>query len=265
VDNGEVIAIDIPYSAYAAQQAFYREAFIASIASVRGVLLYSVYITNYQISSQGTTLLYFDTIFEGTDYDVAAAASAVQTLFDTGNAACATTTPIGCPAHTPLLAAFAANGLPAPAAYYNDQLVASLYGAAASGVNASQIGTWQSIDSGEVIVLNVAFGAYAARQQSYKEAFTAAVAQVLNVSAVSVYVNDFQQSTSGTTKIYFDIELPATTSSVAVPAEFAEVASLFTPCHGPGNSPVGCPALPPLVLALQQYGLPVTNAYYNDE
>jgi len=72
-------------------------------------------------------------------------------------------------------------------------------------------------------------------------------------------------STSGATKIYFDIELPAATSSVAVPAEFAEVASLFTPCHGPGNSPVGCPALPPLVLALQQYGLPVTNAYYNDE
>ena len=71
-------------------------------------------------------------------------------------------------------------------------------------------------------------------------------------------------STSGATKIYFDIELPAATSSVAVPAEFAEVASLFTPCHGPGNAPIGCAALPSLVLALQQYGLPVTAAYYND-
>lgn len=260
-----MIAIDIPYGVYAARQAFYREAFIASIASVLGELLYSVYVTTFQQSTRGTTLLYFNTIIAGTDYDVVASAVAFRALFHTGSTVCAATTPVGCPAHAPLVAAFALNGLPAPAAFYNDQLAASAYVATADVVNASQVGSWQTIDSNEVIVLDIAFNAYASQQQSYKEAFTVAVAQALNVTAYSVFVNDFQRSSAGTTKIYFDIELPAVTSSVAVPAEFAEVAALFTPCHGTGNAPVGCPAVATLVLALQQYGLPVTNAYYNDQ
>jgi hypothetical protein len=54
VDNGEVIALDIPYSLYAASQAYYREAFIAAVAAAMSRELYAVYITNYQASSVGT-------------------------------------------------------------------------------------------------------------------------------------------------------------------------------------------------------------------
>jgi hypothetical protein len=73
-------------------------------------------------------------------------------------------------------------------------------------------------------------------------------------------------SASGTTLIYFDIELPAFTSS-AIPAMFSQVASLFTACNGAGVSPVGCPAGSSslLVTKLQSFGLPITNAYYNQQ
>jgi len=79
-------------------------------------------------------------------------------------------------------------------------------------------------------------------------------------------VNDFQASAAGTTLIYFDIELPATTSS-AIPAMFGQVANLFEACLGAGVSPVGCPAGPTssLVTHLQQFGLPITDAYYNQQ
>jgi len=73
------------------------------------------------------TLLYFDTIMEGTDYDVAAAAAAVQALFVLDDASCAATTPVGCPAAPALINALVSNGLPAAGAFYNDQLVASAF------------------------------------------------------------------------------------------------------------------------------------------
>jgi hypothetical protein len=267
VDNGEVIAIDIPYGVYAAQQAYYREAFIAAMADVRDQLIFSVYVTNFQQSSVGTTLIYFDTIILGSDYDVAAASAAVQALFDTSSADCASTAPIGCPAHSQLLGAFVAYGLPAAAAYYNDQFAPSAFVAPNSAINASQVGTWQFADSNEVIAINIAYSVYATQQQYYKEAFTAAVAQSLGVEGHAVFVNDFQQSSAGTTKIYFDVELPATSSSVAVPAMLSSVQGLFQACHGDGSAPIGCSAgtTSPLVIALQQFGLPITDAFYNDE
>jgi hypothetical protein len=262
-----VIAIDIPYGVYAAQQAYYREAFIAAIAAVREQLLFSVYVTNFQQSSQGTTLIYFDTIIVGSDYDVAAASAAVQGLFDTTSAVCAASTPIGCPALPLLTAAFAANGLPAAAAYYNDQFVASAFVAPSGTIIPSQVGTWQFADSNEVVAIDIVYSVYATQQQYYKEAFIAAMAETLNVSYAAVFVNDFQQSSSGTTKIYFDIELDATSSSVAVPAMLGSVQALFQACQGAGIAPIGCDAgaSSPLVAALLKYGLPITNAYYNDQ
>ena len=46
---------------------------------------------------------------------------------------------------------------------------------------------------------------------------------------------------------------------------FSQVQSLFTPCNGAGVSPVGCNAGPTstLVTKLKQYGMPITDAYYN--
>ena len=166
------------------------------------------------------------------------------------------------------MTAFADNGLPAPAAYYNDQFVASAYTTPAnSAVNVSQVGTWQFADSNEVIAINIVYSVYATQQQYYKEAFMAAMAKALNVSIEAVYVNDFQQSSAGTTKIYFDVELSATSSSIAVPAMLSSVQGLFYACQGAGNAPIGCEAgtNSSLVAAMQSYGLPVTNAYYNEQ
>jgi hypothetical protein len=226
-----------------------------------------VYVTNFQQSSVGTTLIYFDTIIVGSDYDVAAASAAVQALFDTSSAICASTTPIACPARSQLTAAFALYGLPAAAAYYNDQFAASAFVAPSGAINSTQVGTWQFADANEVIAINIVYSVYATQQQYYKEAFTAAVAQSLGVSGEAVFVNDFQQSSAGTTKIYFDIELDATSSSVAVPAMLGSVQALFEACQGAGIAPIGCSAgaTSPLVVALREFGLPITDAFYNDE
>jgi len=185
VDNGEVIAVDIPYATYAASQAYYREAFIAAIAAVSGRSLTSIYITNFQASSAGTTLIYFDTILDGTDYDVAAAAAAVQSLFVLNDTSCAATTPVGCPAHIALTNAMVGNGLPAAAAFYNDQLVASIFVPAvmvrvaavaelalrlahaslnsllsAQPIDSAAVGTWQFADSNEVLALDILYSTY---------------------------------------------------------------------------------------------------------
>ena len=90
------------------------------------------------------------------------------------------------------------------------------------------------------------------------------VAGALGVPTNSVYVNDFQASEVGTTLIYFDVELPATSSS-AIPAMFKQVQALFTPCKGAGVTPVGCNAHTSLVSSLQQFGLPVTEVYCNQQ
>ena len=46
---------------------------------------------------------------------------------------------------------------------------------------------------------------------------------------------------------------------------FSQVAALFTPCNGAGTSPVGCGAgaTSLLVSKLQLFGLPITDAFYN--
>jgi len=262
VDNGEVIALDIPYSVYAANQVFYREAFIAAVAAVSGRAMDSVYVTNFQASSIGTTIIYFDIILEGTDYDVVATAAAVQALFcpPAGSAVS-----VGTPSCPPLLAAMVANGLPVGGVFFNDQTSASTYSPSPTpGVNASQVGTWRFADSNEVVALDISYGAYATNQQYYKEAFLAGIAAALGVAQDAVFVNDFQQSAAGTTLLFFDVALPATSSS-AIPAMFSQVAALFQPCNGAGVAPVGCPAAAALLSKLQQYGLPITQAYYNNQ
>jgi len=268
VDNGEVIAIDIPYSTYAANQAYYREAFIAGFAATTGRSLVSVYITNFQVSSVGTTLIYFDTILMGTDYDVAAAAAVVQGLFNLADASCAGSAPVGCPAYPALTDAMTANGLPVAGAFYNDQLSSSTFNTAAATapIVPSQVGTWHYADSNEVLALDIPYSSYATNQQYYKEAFTAGAAAALGVVQDAIFVNDFQQSAAGGTLIYFDIALPATSSS-AIPVMFSQVASLFTQCNSAGVSPVGCNAGPTSVLTtkLQHFGLPVTDVYYNQQ
>jgi len=166
VDNGEVIALDIPYGLYASQQAFYREAFIAAVASVQHALPISVFVTDFQASISGGTLIYFDTVLDGTDYDVMSVA-AVVALFNTSSPACAATTPVGCPAYANLTAALISNGLPVAGAFYNNQFGVGAYVpvSAAASINASQVGTWRYADNGEALVVDILYSSYASNQQ----------------------------------------------------------------------------------------------------
>ena len=269
MDNGEVIALDIPYGIYATNQQYYREAFVKAMASVQGYQTFSVYVTNFQTSSAGTTLIYFDTILYGTDYDTVAANAAVHSLFNGAG--------VGSPAIPALVNAFIANGLPVAGAYYNDQLASTPSAYIDPGsvaIDSVKVGTWQHADTGEVIALDIAYGVYATNQQYYKEAFIAAMSATLGLGPESVWTNDFQQSAAGTVLLYYDVSLSAT-SSTAISNTFMEVANLFTDCHPSTGDRIGCPAqatactsLPctsTLVSKLIQFGLPVTNAYYNQQ
>ena len=268
-----------PCAVYASNQQYYREAFVRAFASVEGYQTFSVYVTDFQPSSAGTTLIYFDTILFGTDYDTVAANAAVLSLFNgtfAGSPRWPGWIPVGGPALPALVNAFIANGLPVAGAYYNDQLTTSTYiGSGSVSVNASEVGTWQRADIGEAVALDIGYANYANNQQYYKEAFAAAMAATLGLGPESVWVNDFQQSAAGNVLLYFDVSLSAT-SSTAISTTFADVQALFIDCHPATGDRVGCPAqatpctggLPcnsTLVSNLIRFGLPVTNAFYNQQ
>lgn len=270
VDNGEVIALDIPYEVYGSNQQYYREAFVKALATVLGRLTYTVYVTNFQTSSVGATLISFDVILNGTDYDVVTTYAAVRALFNG--------TDVGSAALPELISAFKNNGLPINAAYYSDYPAStpSTYVPPVQPVriNSSQVGTWQHADTGEVLALDIPYGLYARRQQFFKEAFIAAMSATLGLGPESVWVNDFQQSAAGTVLVYYDVSLPAE-SSTAISTTFGVIAGLFTDCHPATGDRIGCPAqstpctsLPctsTLVSKLIEFGLPVTNAFYNQQ
>ena len=264
-DAGEVVALDLPYALYAANQMMYREAFVKAFAAVEGRQTAAVTVTSFQPSARGTVLLHFDTLLDGGDYlAVPHFFASVQALFNCSGDG---TVVRGSPACPLLLAALNAAGLPCARAYYNDQLVASVYVSPPPGavpLNASRVGTWRHGDGGEVVALGILYATFAAHQQSYKAAFIAGMAAALNVSTESVWVEDFQPSAAGTVLLYFDV-LDSATSSSAITATFVNITTLFPACRGSGGSLVGCPAGPFLVGKLQQFGLPLTAAYYNQQ
>jgi hypothetical protein len=176
-----------------------------------------------------------------------------------------------------LVNAFIANGLPVGGAYYNDQLALTPSAYVDPGtvpIDAGKVGTWQHADTGEVIALDINSGVYATNQQYYKEAFAAAMSSTLGLGPESVWVNDFQQSAAGGVLVYYDVSLSAT-SSTAISNAFGSIVGLFTDCHPATGDRIGCPAqatactsLPctsTLVTKLIEFGLPVTNAYYNQQ
>ena len=270
VDKGEVVALDIAYASFAARYAFYREAFINAFASMLAYEPYSVTIINYQASSANSTLVYFDIVLSTlSDYDVIATVATVKTLFNLSAVPCAATTPVGCPAIPAFAEALQTNGLPIVGAYYNDQFPTQyplVVTPPPPALNASQVGSWQFTDGNEVLALDILYESYANREQYFRDAVVAGVADALGVAYDAVYVNDFQASAVSTTLVYVDVDLPAPTSS-AIPAMFSQVALLFTQCRGPNVLPAGCPAgvNSSLVTKLRQYGLPLTNAYYNQQ
>jgi hypothetical protein len=252
-------------------------------------------------SSSGGTIVYFNVVLYGSDSSSSAVTGQdlrnIMALFCdpvTGrNDATVTGTP-ACPA---LVDAFRAQGLPVAGAYYTDQNpdepTAWTDGVDLRlGPNASLIGTWNHADNAEQIAIDLPQNglpgshAYAPNQESYQEAFTAAVAIALGVETNAVFVQDFQASTMGGTIIDFNVIMYGTSSSssAVVPADVAKVSSLFGNA-GLDGSQVGAAALPTcdsclsanasvagvcicphgLVDLLKQFGLPLQNAYYNDQ
>ena len=115
VDASEVIALNLAFSAYATNQQFYKEAFAAGLAAALNITTNAVLVNDFQVSNTGGTLIYFDRVLYGSDYDVAAAFSLVQALF-------AQPCNIGSAATAATLAGFHRYGLPITAAYYNQDM-----------------------------------------------------------------------------------------------------------------------------------------------
>lgn len=170
IDNGEVIAIDIEYAAYALREQFYNQAFADGITEVLGEKVYDIFVSIFVPSSANTTLVYFDTVLAGTDYDVPLHVQAVKALFDTNNSGCASTAPVGCPAYARLTAACVAHGLPATALYYQDQFPPTAVHTPGNNVpvNSSKVGTWKVVDNNEVMAIGIPFDQFAVRFQFYR-------------------------------------------------------------------------------------------------
>jgi len=285
VDNGEVIALDIPYNLYSTQEPYYKEAFTLALAKALDIPIVSLDVTNYQNSSAGTVLITFDFIFA--DYDGGRQASAsVRALFCAdgggdvilGSPACPTSaTKVG------LVDRMLAVGLPVGGVFYNDQTTPASAplpsppfntfntngNGKSSYYNSSLLATWAEEDPSEVIALDIPYSHYADNQQYYKEAFSAGFALALGLRVENVFVIDFQMSASGTTLVFVNIILDhdsvTSTDNNPVHDSFANVQSLFLDC-GSANK-IGCPADPGsrLVEHLQSFGLPISMAYYNDQ
>ena len=73
-------------------------------------------------------------------------------------------------------------------------------------------------------------------------------------------------SAAGTVLVHFDVMLSAT-SSTAITNSYYDILGLFI-ASSPScatTTPAGCPANSMLVGKLQQYGLPLSAAYYNQQ
>jgi len=117
-DQGEVIALDMPFDAYALHQAFYGQAIVAALADCLNATAEAVVINAFQASSVDTALVYLSILLPGTSSSssavVVAEYASMQSLFWSGAP--------GAPAKPQLVWALQAFGLPVNAVFYGDQL-----------------------------------------------------------------------------------------------------------------------------------------------
>ena len=131
--------------------------------------------------------------------------------------------------------------------------------AALCAVASAQVGTWTTVDSGEVIALDVDFKAYKMSREANELSFEAITGGVLELP---VRVTDIEPSSAGTVLVYFDILMPTTTDYAPTVAAFA-VRDLF--CSPDTIVDIGTPACPSYLEALQTRMPFVAGAYYNDQ
>jgi hypothetical protein len=257
LDSGEAIAVDIPKGAFAISEGWYSQAFVQAVTELLGRDVYDVSVTSFQPSSVGTTVLFFNIVLFGFDYNpIADTFNAVQALFNCSGV------PVvpGAPACPQLVALMQLYGLPVTAAFYNDQLVATGSTAPLQASNSFAVGTFTKADNGEAIALDVPYNVFAVGEAFYSAAFMAATAQALNISAVDIAVLAFSASSSGTTVIFFGTVMYGTdsSSSAVISNRYVAIQGLFT------SSAIGAPATPAYAAALQEFGI-TAAAFYNDQ
>lgn len=118
-------------------------------------------------------------------------------------------------------------------------------------------------DVGEIIAIDIPFTEYAFHQSFYSASFAEVTASLLGLPNRAVYVNDFEPSSSGTTRIYFGVlvtdNLELDSSSANIPLTFFKIQTLFQ------NNMTGAPALSTVTAAYQSAGLPLTAVFYSDQ
>jgi hypothetical protein len=112
---GEAIVVNITYDAFRTESKKYTLAFQQSIIDVLGIQPNSVLVSSYGTPGSTVTTIHFD-ILARDSTDILETSFRVQHLFHN----CSETSYSTCPAKQPLLDAFAANGLPATQAWYNE-------------------------------------------------------------------------------------------------------------------------------------------------
>jgi hypothetical protein len=118
VDQGEAIALDMPFGDYAARQGFYQAAFADALASCLNTTADTVEVTSFQVTPAGTVAVFFNVLLAGSSSSstaVAEDAMNVASLFLTGG--------VGSPAKPLLVEALQRFGVPVAAAFYSQQFL----------------------------------------------------------------------------------------------------------------------------------------------
>jgi hypothetical protein len=235
----------------------YKQAFVSSISAVLNISAAQVSLPFLKNSTVGTALLVCTFLVEDRD-----AAIKINQDFQAQFSCTTPTVRTGSPACSTLISVFNSNGLPVTAAYYVNQNTPTHYIDKNSGKIVTE-------DVGEVIAIDINYVSFVENASAYTAAFISGLADALNVSSSAIVMEQTNLalvSKVGNALLYFNILLPSYTSSSSnsVINTFQSVQSLFN-CTS--TCTVGTPAGPTsaLVRALQKYGLPLTNAYYNDQ
>jgi hypothetical protein len=243
----------------------------------------SIAIRNFMESNVSTTKVYFNVLIISSDYlPVNAAVENIKSLFNLSSPLCASDgSNANCPALPMYVNELLERGVPSTAAYYVDQLVPSAFSFSHVNFNRSRtdLTTWK-IDIGEAVAITTPYTEFLTQTDFYIAAFVAGMSGAFNeipdrlhVTPASIQVTDFVPGFNGSTIVYFDIlffedsSSSDTSSSAQITHMSEKFRNLFRPCSN-GAVVAGCPALTSgnptfgLVAHLQNYGLPVSNAYY---
>jgi len=237
----------------------YGRSFVLAMAELLACDAAAITIHDTQASSVGTTVIFFDFMDSSPDSSssavLLAANARVASLFDG-----APHTP-GTPAYATVVATLRNAGLPVTAIFYGDQMVLTN--------NTAEVITNVPGDftiTGLTVALNIDYSSFATSALSYLDAFVAALAEALNTTQDVLQVTGYLPASAGGsgTLVAFSLLAPTTTSSEALSSSAVVLSgnSKFMTLFE--SADLGAAAKPSLLMLLQRYGLPVTQAYLDD-